>query len=415
MYIITQIIIDIPSKIQNYGIKWHLRGAYTKYIQREITHFSSRILSAHNLYYSIDKYLVHVKTLMNKILLTISLTAVLVAMTGMITVFGGTAQASPDSDTQHTYNSTNSTQSATGHTSGDYDDKEHHYGDYDDKEHHYGDYDDKEHHYGDYDDKEHHYGDYDDKEHHYGDKMMDYMMMDYMMMDYMMMGSDTYDMDWYEMFGTVSTTGYATASIPAERLVIQLGVETLESTAEDALASNSRLLNAAIAAIRVLGISEDEIHTSGIRIYPQYDYVYDESGRSSHVFLGYEVSNIITIDTDKLDLAANIIDNSVAAGINNVESISFTATHETKQGVYDSLLEDATANAIHKAEIVLIPLGYEIIGVDSVTINEGDKYSSPMRLANEALGVSESDTTPIFASDYTISVSVNVVFFIMEE
>ncbi|MEJ2259459.1 MAG: SIMPL domain-containing protein, partial [Nitrosopumilaceae archaeon] len=68
----------------------------------------------------------------------------------------------------------------------------------------------------------------------------------------------------------ISVTGTATTSVDPDLLVITFGVETQEKSAKDALVANSESMTAIVNTLRSLGVSEDDISTSRISIYPIY-------------------------------------------------------------------------------------------------------------------------------------------------
>ena len=133
----------------------------------------------------------------------------------------------------------------------------------------------------------------------------------------------------------ISVTGTATSSVEPDLLVITFGVETQEKTAKTALESNSNSMNGVVDAIRSVGISDDEISTSRLNIYPVYDSYRDESGRYTQELLGYRVTNTITVETGNLNSAADIIDGAVQAGANRVDSVYFTLSPENEIKVKD--------------------------------------------------------------------------------
>lgn len=214
---------------------------------------------------------------------------------------------------------------------------------------------------------------------------------------------------------TISVTGMAMASVKPDQLNISFGVETQEKTAKEALDSNSIAMNDAISAIKNAGIPESEIGTSSFNIYPVYDSYEDKlTGRWTQELIGYRVSNIVTVETGKLDSAAAIIDNAVNAGVNRVDSVYFSLSPATNQKLKDDLLEKAVSNAKTRAEKALAPLDHKIIGVKTVSLNEfAMPYPTPM-YKGVAFDMMESARapTPVFSSDQDISTSANVVFII---
>jgi len=214
---------------------------------------------------------------------------------------------------------------------------------------------------------------------------------------------------------TISVTGMAMASVKPDQLNISFGVETQEKTAKEALDSNSIAMNDAISAIKNAGIPESEIGTSSFNIYPVYDSYEDKlTGRWTQELIGYRVSNIVTVETGKLDTAAAIIDNAVNAGVNRVDSVYFSLSPATNQKLKDDLLEKAVSNAKTRAEKALAPLDHKIIGVKTVSLNEfAMPYPTPM-YKGVAFDMMESARapTPVFSSDQDVSTSANVVFII---
>lgn len=211
---------------------------------------------------------------------------------------------------------------------------------------------------------------------------------------------------------TIAVTGMAMASVNPDQLNINFGVETQEKTAKEALDSNSALMNKVISAIQSAGISESDISTSSFNIYPVYDSYEDkETNRWTQELVGYRVSNIVTVQTAKLDSAASIIDNAVNAGVNRVDSVYFSLSPDTQQKLKDDLLEKAVLNAKSKAEKALAPLNHKIIGVKLVSL---DEFSIPMYNAGYA-GYDEAYSrapTPVFSSDQDVSTTANIVFII---
>ena len=215
---------------------------------------------------------------------------------------------------------------------------------------------------------------------------------------------------------TISVTGTAATQVEPDLLHISFGVETQEKTAKEALDTNSSLMNAVVSAIKSAGISEDEISTSSLNIYPVYESYQEKlTGHYKQELVGYKVSNILNVDTKKLALAADIIDSAVSSGVNRVDSVYFTLSPAKHLQVKDDLLAKAVLNAKSKAEKALSPLEHHIIGVKYVSLSEfGAPPPMPMYAAYDmAEGMAmKSAPTPVFSSDQDVSTTANVVFII---
>ena len=215
--------------------------------------------------------------------------------------------------------------------------------------------------------------------------------------------------------GTISVTGYAEATMDPELFVARLGIGVTEPTAVEALDENKRVVDEVIKAVMSTGVDEDKIHTSNINIRPQYTDEDDESGMQTSVLAGYHVSNMVTVTTYNLTIAADILDRAVEAGANTVESADFTLPSSTEERIHERLLVEATSNAKHKAEIVLAQLDQEIIGVKSVDVDLKDEIEQVVDALNpltDLLAAFTGESTSTLSSDQTFETSVVVTFLI---
>ena len=214
----------------------------------------------------------------------------------------------------------------------------------------------------------------------------------------------------------ISVTGTATTSVEPDLLVITFGVETQEKSAKDALAANSESMTSIVNTLRSLGVSEDDISTSRISIYPIYDSYRDSvTEKYTQELVGYRVTNTITVETEQLNKAADIIDGGVSSGANRVDNVSFTLSPEKQLEVKDNLLGQAVLNAKKKAENALAPLDHKIVGVKAVTLSEfGIPPPIPVFSVSGAFAEDAAfkSSTPVFSSDQEITTTASVIFLI---
>ena len=211
----------------------------------------------------------------------------------------------------------------------------------------------------------------------------------------------------------ITVTGYALATAEPDLLAVTLGVETEEATASAALAANSDAMTSIVQNIRSLGISDDDLGTTGLSIYPVYDgYTNPVTGRYVQDLVGYRVNNMVTVTTGQLGLAADIIDGAVAAGANRVDGVSFLLSDQRKIEIRDGLLENAVLDATKKAEIALAPLNHQIIGVKAISLSEPGMLPPVPMYATADMLESGRVSTPIFASDSEVTATANVTFLI---
>ena len=215
-----------------------------------------------------------------------------------------------------------------------------------------------------------------------------------------------------DISSTITVSGSAATMLDADLLNIELGVSTTQDTAVKALSENSDQLRRVIDAITSMGISEDEISTARFSLYPEYDSIYDpDTDDYSRVLVGYRVANTISIHTDQLDKAADILDGAVSAGANQINHVRFDVSPERESEARDNLIGAAVDNARHKAMLALDTLDYDIVGIQSMTLTDVGfapvAYEAQFRVADSA-----SSAPPVLAGQQNLSVSVTITFYI---
>ena len=127
---------------------------------------------------------------------------------------------------------------------------------------------------------------------------------------------------------------------------------------------------------------------------------------------------MLSIQTDKIDSAGNVIDIAVSSGANRVDNISFQLSDEKSQKISDDLISNAILDATQKAEKALVPLKQQIVGVKSVIIHDNVMpfYDSPMRSSFGGMAMESSmKSAPIMSGDEEIRTDVSVVFYIAQK
>lgn len=114
---------------------------------------------------------------------------------------------------------------------------------------------------------------------------------------------------------TVSATGKVTVIPDVAR--VYLGVSLVKPTVKEARDAAATAMTNVIAAVKALGIAEDDIQTSGLSLYARYD------DKSSTKIVGYAISEQIQVTVRDLDKAGDVIDTATAKGATDVNGISF--------------------------------------------------------------------------------------------
>jgi uncharacterized protein YggE len=202
------------------------------------------------------------------------------------------------------------------------------------------------------------------------------------------------------------------------------GVVTQGRTAAEALAENSRRMDAVIAALRRAGIAERDIQTSAISLQPRYSdpereaqlrarqtrepYVPPEQPQGPRI-IGYEAQNSVQVRVRRLSEMGRIIDTLIEAGANQVNGPSFTMD-EPRQAL-DEARAEAVATARQRAEIYARAAGMRVGRI--LSISEGGGYypvQQVFAVGEARAGAPPPPPTPIAPGELTLGVSVAVQF-----
>ncbi len=201
---------------------------------------------------------------------------------------------------------------------------------------------------------------------------------------------------------TIFVTGRGEVQVAPDRARVQVGMETQAKTSAAAAQENNRKQAAILDAIRKLGIPAANIQTLDYSVQPIQRY--DDKLRRV-VIDGYQVSNIVQVETDKLELAGQIIDAGLTNGANRVAGLDFLVKDRAK--AQDAALALAVAAARRQADVAAKAAGGQVVELLELTINEFEQPQPMPRMAMAAMKVEMADApAPISAGTNTVAVSV---------
>lgn len=190
--------------------------------------------------------------------------------------------------------------------------------------------------------------------------------------------------------------------VAPDRARVQVGVETQAKTAAIAAADNSKKQTAVLAAIRALGIPASAISTMNYSVAPVQRY--DEKER--RVMLeGYRVSNIVQVETDKLEQAGSIIDAALNNGSNRIAGLDFLVKDAAK--ATDAALTQAVESARRQADVAARAAGGQIAELLEVTVNDFERPQPRQVMAMAKLASADASPTPISEGTTTVAVTVS--------
>jgi uncharacterized protein len=209
---------------------------------------------------------------------------------------------------------------------------------------------------------------------------------------------------------TLSVSGSATTNVKPDKIILTLGIETTNQTAEAALNTNSATMNKVLNALLSAGLMKNETITSEFSISPNYNY---SQGRN--VITGFTASNSIQIESSHINDTAKWIDTAIAGGANNVNNVAFTLSDKKLEETKNLLIKEAISNARTKADIAASILGLKVVGVKSASVIEFESPPpQPMLAAQpfDATLAAAKTATPIVSGQQQVSTNVRVVYLL---
>ncbi len=198
---------------------------------------------------------------------------------------------------------------------------------------------------------------------------------------------------------TVVGTGEAKAS--PDRATVQLGVRSQAQTASDAMAANTRDMNALVDQLKKLGIADKDLQTSNFSITPTHD----AEGRT---VTGYEVTNTVAVIIRDLKNAGTLLDKVVSAGANTVYGLGFSI--DNPKALQAAARNNAIADAQAQAQEIAKAAGGTVGQILSITENIG---APPQPLMMERAAAAQSDAggaPPIATGEQTVNAQVQITY-----
>ncbi len=199
----------------------------------------------------------------------------------------------------------------------------------------------------------------------------------------------------------LNLSAYGEVKVAPDMATITFGVTTEAPTAAAAMADNARRMQEVFAALSRAGIAERDIQTSGLNLSAQYDYVENQPPR----LRGYQASNRVTVGIMDLTKVGTTADAVVAAGVNQIDGISF--------GLKDPKTAEDQARVLAvralqaKAALYAQALGVELGGIRS--LNEGGGYTPPPPMPMYAMRVqatSADAATPVSGGQLSVRIDI---------
>lgn len=204
----------------------------------------------------------------------------------------------------------------------------------------------------------------------------------------------------------ITVGGDSIVQAKPDTAILTVSVVTQGRRAIDAQQENASKTDAVIKALKAAAGTGAEIQTSGYSLQPMRVYRENQPPTIS----GYEARNSVTLTTSELGKLGNIIDAASEAGSNDISGISFTLRKD--RPARDQALQEATREAMNKAQVMAQALGGRVVGIAEVQEEGFQRPPQPVYQAEAFMAKRDAVTTPVEIGSLDITSRVQLVALI---
>lgn len=204
----------------------------------------------------------------------------------------------------------------------------------------------------------------------------------------------------------ITVGGDAIVQAQPDTAILTISVVTQGKRAIDAQQENATKTAAVVAALKAAAGTGAEIKTSGYTLQPMRVYRENQPPTIS----GYEARNSVTLTTGELTKLGNIIDAASQAGSNDISGISFTLRKD--RPARDQALQEATKEALSKAQVIAQALGGRVVSIAEVQEEGFQRPPQPIYQAEAFMAKRDVASTPVEIGSLDITSRVLLVAII---
>jgi uncharacterized protein YggE len=202
---------------------------------------------------------------------------------------------------------------------------------------------------------------------------------------------------------TITVTGTGKVTLTPDIAYISIGVHTENASAKQAVSENSTQVQAVIVAIKGFGVADKDIQTTDFSVNPQQQT--DVNGKVTGVI--YAVDNTVYVTVRDLSKLGDLLDSTVNAGANNINSIQFDVADKTAalSQARQAAVADASKQANELTKATNVTLG------DVQTISYYDSTAPvTVQYSRSAVAAPMAASVPVQAGSMQIYTTVTIVY-----
>jgi uncharacterized protein YggE len=158
----------------------------------------------------------------------------------------------------------------------------------------------------------------------------------------------------------IAVTGEAVEEVAPDRAILRFGVVTERPTAAAASAENARTMEAIIAELKAMGLTDADMQTQTVLLAPFSTDERDSKGKLK-TGSGYRASNMMAVYVTPPEKAGDVVGRVIDKGANSLESVDYAHSDLSKKR--DDLRAKAVKDAEHRARIYAEAAGLRLARV----------------------------------------------------
>ncbi len=207
---------------------------------------------------------------------------------------------------------------------------------------------------------------------------------------------------------TISVTGSGIAYGTPDLASAQIGIQSRNADPAAALDDANTKMTAILAALKEMGLADQDIQTSNFAVYAQPEVDPQTGQAKGQGALTYIVDNTVDIKMRDLTKVGQVLGKVVAAGANNIYGVTYSVSDQAKLEAQarDKAMADAKARAEQLAQIAGVTLD------QPMTISEYANAPVPGPRMDFASAAAGSQAVPVSSGQIQVNLQVNVTYLI---
>ena len=204
---------------------------------------------------------------------------------------------------------------------------------------------------------------------------------------------------------TIVATGDGQATGTPDTLTVNIGVQTTDVSAAQALQTNNTEAANLISKLKADGVASADIQTSQLNISPQY------TGNGTPRITGYTVTDEVVAKLRQLAKAGQLIDDAVGAAGNDARIDSIGYSIDDDSALLAAARAAAVRSAAARAKAMADAAGVSLSQVRTITDQTQPQINYPQTFAAaSAANGSAAAPVPFQTGQEQLSVEVQVVY-----